>query len=123
MEDNVSVKNSWDLQLAPENEFAEGWQGNQSAPTRSSADARSGSFSARIAIADPGFGGSGLFRNSIDHGGLAYIDAEGSAGHRRPHAAQQSRAGIPREHKESGQAEQQGPKKQTYDEGDYYGCQ
>jgi hypothetical protein len=51
-------------------EFADGWQGNQTVPTRSSAEARSGTFSARIAIPDPGLSGSGLFQNSVDHGQL-----------------------------------------------------
>lgn len=55
-------------------EFAEGWQGGNSAPpTRSSAEARTGSFSARFSIPDPGFGGSNLFRNSIEHGGMAPV--------------------------------------------------
>ena len=55
------------------NEFAEGWLGNQIVPTRSAADPRSGSFSARIAIPDPGNGGSGLSQNSVEQGGLALV--------------------------------------------------
>jgi PEP-CTERM motif len=56
-------------------EFANGWQGgNSSLPTRSSDFAHSGLYSAKLAIPDPGFGGSNLFANSIDHGGLMAID-------------------------------------------------
>ena len=54
-------------------EFAEGWQGNQSAPTRTSAEAHSGSFSALLTITTGNPGGSGLFQNSVDHGGLLAV--------------------------------------------------
>ena len=53
-------------------EFADGWR-TLNGVTRSSADARSGSFAALIAIPDPGFAGQGLFQNSVDHGGLAVV--------------------------------------------------
>lgn len=57
-------------------EVANGWQGNQQMPVRTSERAHSGSFSALLAIApDPlGGGGSGLFQNSVDHGGLLAVD-------------------------------------------------
>lgn len=55
-------------------EFANGWQ-SANGVTRSSAFAHSGSFSALIAIPDPGFAGQGLFQNSISHGGLMAVDA------------------------------------------------
>ena len=56
-------------------EFADGWQGNQVVPTRSSAETHSGTYSAKIAVADPGFAGSGLFQNSVDHGQLTAVAA------------------------------------------------
>ena len=59
-------------------EFADGWQGsNAFNATRSSAVARTGSFSANLAVPDnPSAGaGSGLFQNSVDHGGLAPVSA------------------------------------------------
>ena len=59
-------------------EFADGWQGaNAFHATRSSAEARSGSFSANLAVPDDPINGagSGLFQNSVDHGGLAPVAA------------------------------------------------
>jgi hypothetical protein len=54
-------------------EFADNWQ-KTSANTTLSTDAHSGSFSAQLAIPDPGFNGTGLFQNSVDHGGLLALD-------------------------------------------------
>ncbi len=54
-------------------EFANGWQ-TQNGVTRSSADAHSGSYSALMTITDGNPGGTGLFQNSVDHGGLAAVD-------------------------------------------------
>jgi hypothetical protein len=56
-------------------EIANGWLGNQALPTRSNQNPRSGSFSARIARPDPGFGGSGLSQNSVEQGGLAPVSS------------------------------------------------
>ena len=64
------------FEIAPNGagEFADGWQGNQSAPTRTSAEAHSGSFSALLTIPGGNPGGSGAFQNSVDHGGLMAVD-------------------------------------------------
>lgn len=56
-------------------QFAQGWRGTNSSPaTRSSAEARTGSYSALLSVPDPGFGGSGLVQNSVDDGGLLPLD-------------------------------------------------
>ena len=56
--------------------FAQGWlaapTGNPA--TRSSAEAHSGSFSGLLTVPG-GFGGSTMFQNSIDHGGLPELTA------------------------------------------------
>jgi hypothetical protein len=54
-------------------EFADGWQ-SANGVTRSSAQAHSGSYSALFTILDGNPGGTGLFQNSIDHGGLLPVD-------------------------------------------------
>lgn len=58
-------------------EIADGWQGNQTMPVRTSAFAHSGSFSALLTVPDNGNAGngSGMFQNSVDHGGLMPVDA------------------------------------------------
>ena len=57
-------------------EFADGWMAAGAFTTRSSAEAHSGSYSALISLpANPNGGaGSGLFQNSVDHGGLIPVD-------------------------------------------------
>jgi len=57
-------------------EFADGWQAAGAFTTRSSAFAHSGSWSALLGIPDnpAGGAGTGLFQNSVDHGGLLAID-------------------------------------------------
>ena len=55
-------------------EFANGWQ-SASGVTRSSAEAHSGSFSAFLTIPGGNPGGTGLFQNSVDHGGLMAVDS------------------------------------------------
>ena len=54
-------------------QFALGWRGTNSSPATRSADAHTGSFSASMAVADPGFGGSGLVQNAVDDGGMPSI--------------------------------------------------
>ena len=54
-------------------QFARGWRGVNSSPATRSTDAHTGSFSASMAVADPGFGGSGLVQNAVDDGGLPSI--------------------------------------------------
>ncbi len=58
-------------------EFADGWQGNQTVPTRSSAFAHSGTYSALLSVPDDGTmgNGSGMFQNSVDHGLLIPVAA------------------------------------------------
>ncbi len=55
--------------------FADSWLGAPTGfyPTLSS-DARTGNYSALLSV-PPGFGGSTLFQNSVDHGGLAELTA------------------------------------------------
>ena len=54
-------------------QFAQGWRGVNSRPATWAADARTGSRSASLAVADPGFGGSGLVQNAVDDGGKTSI--------------------------------------------------
>ncbi len=56
-------------------EFAAGWRGVNGVPaTQSSEKARTGSFSALLAVPDPGFNGSGLVQNSVEDGLSAPLD-------------------------------------------------
>jgi PEP-CTERM motif len=57
-------------------EFADGWQAAGAFTTRTSAQAHSGLYSALLAIPDNpnGGAGTGLFQNSVDHGGLLAVD-------------------------------------------------
>ena len=54
--------------------------------------------------------------NAIDHCGLAYIDADGSACRRRQQMAQHSPPGTSRQHQPSNRADRQYPEKQPHDE-------
>ena len=54
-------------------QFALGWRGVNSSPATRSTDAHTGSFSGSMAVADPGFGGSGMVQNAVDDGGLPSI--------------------------------------------------
>lgn len=54
-------------------QFALGWRGVNGRPATRSTDARTGSFSASMAVADPGLNGSGLVQNAVDDGGLPSI--------------------------------------------------
>lgn len=56
-------------------QFAQGWRGVNGQPaTRSSEQARTGTYSALLRVPDPGFNGSGLVQNSVDDGGLPVLD-------------------------------------------------
>ena len=65
------------FEIAPNGagEFADGWQKTSTNTTRTSAEAHSGTYSALLAVPDPGFNGTGLFQNSVDHGGLLAVDS------------------------------------------------